>query len=261
MFYKFMGGCDDSLVEIFEKAVMQGSVRFASVAHFNDPYEFKFTPVIPSRETFDRWHDVHDPQRPARERADAWTNCNGSAWDYNTGFTPRLELMRHMYLLCLTQRWDSHLMWGHYASQYRGFVVCYKPDLVSALPGMSGWIGHGKVTYDDQVPELRWFSAPVGEMMKPTLLTKSDQWAYEAEYRALLCDDADQAGILRSIDPGLIAGVILGPRVPEALIAKAIAYRATNSDFSVDQLSSRHDSYELTTRVVQDNVRVFGAFL
>lgn len=261
MFYKFMGGCDEELVEVFDKAVVQGSVRFASAARFNDPCEFKFTPVAPSRETFDQWHEMHDPRRSAQERANAWASFSGSASDYNTGFAPRAELMRHIYLLCLTQRWDSNLMWGHYAAQYRGFVVCYKPELVSALPSMAGWIGQGEVVYDDQVPELRWFSAPVGEMMKPTLLTKSTQWAYEGEYRALLLDDADQAGILRTIDPDLVAGVILGPRAPEALIAKATAHRAANAGFSVKQVSSRNDSYALMSYEVQDNVRVFGAFL
>jgi hypothetical protein len=36
--------------------MLAGSLKFTSALHFNDPFEFKFESVAPTREAFDRWH-------------------------------------------------------------------------------------------------------------------------------------------------------------------------------------------------------------
>ena len=56
MFYKFVGGDEPALLDIFEKAVSNGSLKFTSALDFNDPFEFKFNSVAPTREVFDLWH-------------------------------------------------------------------------------------------------------------------------------------------------------------------------------------------------------------
>lgn len=56
MFYKFVGATEDALLDVFDKAVVQGSIKLGSATTFNDPFEFKFTSVAPTRDMFDVWH-------------------------------------------------------------------------------------------------------------------------------------------------------------------------------------------------------------
>ncbi|MFZ5700998.1 MULTISPECIES: hypothetical protein [Pseudomonadota] len=60
MFYKFVGGDEPALLDIFDKAVENGSLKFTSALGFNDPFEFKFNSIAPTREAFDAWHKRGD---------------------------------------------------------------------------------------------------------------------------------------------------------------------------------------------------------
>lgn len=66
-----------------------------------------------------------------------------------------------------------------------------------------------------------------------------------------------------NLEPGadLIAGVILGARVSEALIQKALAVRKARPDFTVDLVSSAQNSYALTAKGLEDQVRAMRGFL
>lgn len=50
MFYKFVGGDEPALLDIFDKAVENGSLKFTSALGFNDPFEFKFNSIAPTHE-------------------------------------------------------------------------------------------------------------------------------------------------------------------------------------------------------------------
>ncbi len=67
--------------------------------------------------------------------------------------------------------------------------------------------------------------------------------------------------LVHAIDPDLVAGVILGARVPEALVGKALALRKARLDFTVEEVGAPRDSYKLTTHRVEDNVRRMRGFL
>ncbi|OAG75289.1 hypothetical protein Amal_03542 [Acetobacter malorum] len=262
MFYKFIGGCDETLYHVFDKAVREGSVRFASAARFNDPFEFKFTTVSPStREAFDKWHDIYFPEYTAEQRSYAWSAFDGPASDFNTRFRPRAMMLAQLYVLCLARTWKKHLMWSHYASEHRGFAICYTDELTNTFTHDDNFCGQGDVTYSDNVPELRWFEGPPSEMMGPIIGTKSIEWEYEGEYRIVLQDPENKNAISRTIDTSLIAGIILGARASETLIAKATALRSERPHFRIWQVASRSNSFELVRREVEDNVRYFGSFL
>ncbi|WP_428333776.1 DUF2971 domain-containing protein [Novosphingobium sp.] len=262
MLYKFMGGSDEAILDVFEKAVREGSVRFASANRFNDPFEFKFTTVTPpTREAFDSWHDVYAPEYTAEQRSHAWSAFDGPASDFNTRFLPRAALLAQCYVLCLAKTWGRHLMWGHYASEHRGFAICYTDEFANEFVHDDNFGGRGNVLYSDKVPELHWFEGTPSEMMGPIIGTKSTEWEYEGEYRVLLYSPASKSAVFRTVDSSLIAGIILGARASEPLIAKAIALRAERPHFRVWQVTSAIDSFKLVTRPVEDNVRHFGSFL
>lgn len=79
------------------------------------------------------------------------------------------------------------------------------------------------------------------------MLTKSSDWAYEAEHRVGLTGAPGQEALFHAIDPDLVAGVILGARVPEALFEKALALRKARPDFTVEEVGPARDSYNLTS--------------
>jgi hypothetical protein len=82
--------------------------------------------------------------------------------------------------------------------------------------------------------------------MRPVLLSKSPDWAYEAEHRVVLNGPAGKDALFHTIDPDLVAGVILGARAPEALISKALALREMRPDLLVEGLGAARESYKLS---------------
>jgi len=261
MFYKFVGGSDEDQIAVFDHAVVNGSLKFTSAARFNDPFEFKFKSVAPARDAYDAWHRAHRPGVTAEQREHGWEALTGKQADCNSGLVPRVTMLEHLYVLCLAQRWDVHLMWSHYTSGHHGFAIRYKPEIATALAALPDYAMRGDVAYGDAVPDLRWFSEPPEDIMPPVMLTKSSDWAYEAEHRVVLSGSPSEDALFHRIDPGLVAGVILGARVPEALVEKALALRKTRPDFTVEEVGSARDSYKLTTHRVEDNVRRMRGFL
>lgn len=252
MFYKFVGGDDETILGVLDR-VVEGSLKLSAALHFNDPFEFKFTSVPPTREAFDAWHRENDPGRSATELEDAWASFSGPASHWNTTYSPRLDLLCGIFVLCLTRRWDSHLMWAHYASAHRGFAVTYSDGLLDAVSEDEGFVGCVDVTYQDEPPELRWFQCSRSEMLEPVLSTKSTEWAYERELRVCLAGDRAPA-LYRTVDPSVVTGIILGPRAPEALRARALAAQAANPSLEVKQVSAGK-RYEMTLVNVEANVR------
>ncbi|WP_312166763.1 DUF2971 domain-containing protein [Phenylobacterium sp.] len=262
MFYKFMGGVDEAaLLDIFEKAVVGGSFKFGAAWAFNDPFEFKFNALPPSsREAFEAWHRKHAPERTPQELENAWASFQGPTAHWNTELAPRIEALSNFYVLCLAQRWDSHLMWGHYTNSHRGFVICYKPELQDVLRAMPEHVGDGNVVYAEEAPALRWFDdAP--EAMCQILSTKPSEWAYERECRFVNSGPPGWPALFSAVDPQLIDGVILGVRAPEGLIKAACRLRAERPGFKVEQVTSERASYALVSHAVNDKVRSIGEIL
>lgn len=261
MFYKFMGGSNEDLIAVFDHAVVNGSLKFTSAARFNDPFEFKFRSVAPERDAYEAWHRIHRPEVTAEERENGWVALTGEQADWNSGLVPRMTMLEGLYVLCLAQRWDMHLLWSHYTSAHQGFVIRYKPEIVNTLTALPEFELRGDVAYADAVPDLRWFSEPPQTILPPVLLTKSSEWAYEAEHRIVLTGPPGREALFHAINPDLVAGVILGARVSDALIGKALALRKKRPNFTVEELTAARDSYNLTTHRVEDDVRRMRGFL
>lgn len=261
MLYKFVGGDEPTLLDIFEKAVTSGSLKFNSALDFNDPFEFKFNSVSPTRETFDAWHATHDPDRSDDELENGWASVSDENADWNANFAPRQNLLQHCYVLCLARRWDSHLMWAHYARNHFGYALMYRPEIVEAVELLNSYVGAGDVDYRAQLPDLRWFQVTQQEMVGPALFTKSEEWAYEREFRLIISGPPGELTQFRTVDPRLIAGVILGTRAPQTVIRKALAIQHIRPGFIVQKITSKPHSYVLDTYDVDENSWQYGHML
>ncbi len=260
MFYKFVGGDEPTLLDIFEKAVSNGSLKFTSALNFNDPFEFKFHSVAPTREAFDLWHKVHDPDRSTEELKHGWASFSGQA-DWSTSFVPRHNLLSQAYVLCLTRRWDSHLMWAHYAHNHEGFAIIYRPEILAAVRLLPDHGGTGDVLYQDQLPDLKWFQGSHEDMLGPILFTKSAEWTYEREFRLILSGPPGMPALYPAIDPNLVAGVILGTRCPPAVASAALAWQLSRPEFLVQKVTSTSGSYALETYDMDPNISQYGHML
>lgn len=73
---------------------------------------------------------------------------------------------------------ENLLFWAHYAGSHRGFCVEYD---ATVLPIKYAF----KVNYSNIYPRAR-YPAPADKRMLEPLLTKSNDWKYEDEYRLIL---------------------------------------------------------------------------
>jgi hypothetical protein len=261
MLYKFIQSEAHVLLDVFEKIVVGGSLKFSSALSFNDPFEFKFNSIAPSREIFDAWHRTYDPGRSADELEQGWASFSDSGADWNTAFVPRQNLLQQLYVLSLASRWDSHLMWSHYAGNHQGYAVIYRPELVAAVEALPARVAAGPVAYRAHLPDLPWFQVTPQEMVRPVLFTKSDEWSYEREFRLVLGGNPGQLALYKTIDPSLIAGVILGTRASNALVDRALALQKARPEFIVRKIASKARSYALEAYDVDGKSWHYGHML
>ena len=135
------------------------------------------------------------------------------------------HVVRSIRALCFSQELRSHLLWAHYADNHRGmcleysfseehiraccFPVRYSRDLPVlrgverfSVPGPNQGALHMRIEDDGQV-----------------FLTKSQEWAYEQEYRCLSwSEDPSSVGQRRPI-AGVLTGVYFGLRATAQTIS------------------------------------------
>lgn len=93
----------------------------------------------------------------------------------------------HYAIFTCSLRWDSILMWSHYARNHTGFCVGLNADKIKE----SGHFGKlGKVVYQDKFPEIKPRVAKKDDtMMQNSFLEthiKATDWQHEEEYRFMI---------------------------------------------------------------------------
>ena len=103
-------------------------------------------------------------------------------------------------IACLSSVRDDILMWSHYADGHRG--VCLKYEWNSdRAPAYHAY----EVKYDPNPPRLKITDALVPPGTVPFIVSKSNRWCYEKEYRVI----KDGKG-LEPVPPAWLKGVVLG---------------------------------------------------
>jgi hypothetical protein len=256
MLYKFVGADEEEkLLDKFNRIVVGGSMWFGSALSFNDPFEFKFETVAPARDRFDAWHREHAPGRTPEALSHAWEAFQGPASDWNTNLQPRLTAVSNLYVLCLAKTCDSQLMWAHYTRDYRGFCVMLDRPAIEAYAAREDFQGAEPINYVGALPRVRLFDEPPMETIRKIAFSKSDEWAYEQEFRVVLKGPEGRPGVAAVIDPSLISGVILGSRASQALREAADAIRTARPGFKVLEVTSKPGRYALDFKDLDVAVR------
>lgn len=117
------------------------------------------------------------------------------------------EWMQETSVTCFSGVNDHQLMWGHYADSHRGVCFVFEEQLWRDEP----WIGFD-VHYSSERPVVNLTRISEPDIMRDTLLNKSDVWAYEKEFRMIQWRNPPG---LREFPDTALKGFILGARISD----------------------------------------------
>ncbi|VGO14605.1 hypothetical protein PDESU_03168 [Pontiella desulfatans] len=221
MIYRYIGFQNEAESKL--KTISKNRLWFSSPQKFNDPFDCDFP--VSSSFTVDEFIEFtygcyeltgKDPKNIIRKYkiADIESRqalCHSILNAYKT------KMSSHG-ICCFSERWDSILMWSHYADKHAGICVGYddsnNDDLLI------------EVKYSTHYPELHIKETikDAGKVMEKYLLTKSSDWLYEREHRIIhksCCDDCDES-------PFPIVEVIFGVKADEQLKRDVIGSMDSN---------------------------------
>lgn len=278
-------------IERISRVVGDGMIYFSSPLDFNDP--------------FDCWSaaDVSTPdkrERVIQQANEAYKRWKAKGWDvsgmlegeesekYQKTLRDNPDFLAHMInddvhkrfmrhtrfgVCCLTEKCDNVLMWAHYADNHEG--VCFEFNLSGHLANATiNTKGHRRcfpfeftrpVKYQDDYPYWEWGD---GDLFTGACCTKSKEWEYEKEWRALMVNAAFPVGGTNEpalpkdigtykgwgeygLENGLLAGVILGCRIKNDL-KQCVVNLAKQRGIKISQASIDPSKYGLRIRPYEE---------
>ncbi len=247
-FYKYRPMNSLELVQRVEKIVLHNEIFFPPPSSFNDPFDLKpafslDAPPERQREDYLRLSRKYQPHySDAQHNAEADSVMAKSLDAENIGGTVAVIQTMHAQALtcvgvfCVSTKRDDILMWSHYADSHKG--VCLEFD------GMSPLMAHAqKVNYSRKRVPINPYTDDNMAMMEKAMLTKSEHWAYEAEWR--LCRYIEGPGPVQ-YRPTNLTGIILGALAsPDTLdtVRKWVSQRV--SPLSIYRATTSGQNFEL----------------
>lgn len=153
----------------------------------------------------------------------------------------QLDILREeSRVISFSERYDSPLLWAHYANSYRGACLHF---IGGRLMGRNSWSAIiGKVLYRDQRP-LFPLSLPLkiavaraagaqksdrrtAELNTAMFFTKASDWSYEKEYRAIY-STKDMTSF--EFNPRSFATIIVGPNMPQEDVDRLLSIASSSS--------------------------------
>ena len=207
--YKFVGPARLNVL-------LDKDIRFTQPATLNDPFEFR----------------CGAPEDPGHFEAKIHKKIEDES----------LRDSRNFGVLSLTEKEDSIPIWTHYADSHKGFAIGFDTS--------SEWLenarGEGKLRRVEYVKKRILSTRPSKEHPElrsgDILMTKRDEWEYEAEWRWIERRGPSEYAKVKSTDdgeliflcpfpPASVREIILGYRSSPALI-ESIRTLASTSDYA-----------------------------
>jgi len=138
---------------------------------------------------------------------------------------------------------DNLLMWSHYAGSHNGICI----ELSATDESHVDFISRAQpVQYRHEYPIVNFYMTNKVEKALAHVLTKSEHWSYEHEWRIIVDSNAEDRFI--SLPDGLISEVFLGTRITDnnrRLILETVSSAAIAGKLRVSQAIVTSDAYEL----------------
>lgn len=160
------------------------------------------------------------------------------------------EVQSHMNrvgVTCFSEVPDSILMWSHYAESHTGVCVEFdhadrKSVIAKALP----------VKYSSTYAPVKAFEDSHERQVELFLLTKSDCWSYEREWR--ICDFHGGVGV-QKLPENAIRSIRLGCRIDSSAKEAILSWvRQLSTPLLVLQAKKSSTQYALDFEAIVDNL-------
>lgn len=215
-FYKYRNIDKDNL-EFCRRIFTHNEIYLASRDQFNDPFDCKcdYSFSATDKEIKKYVRRIVKNQKPHLSRSEINREVNvlsqvikkKDAVFLEESKIGTEEIISNIGIFSLSTVPDDILMWSHYADSHKGFCVVLKDDpndyfIARAL----------QVKYTQDYPIVNPLVDSNEVRMNKLLLTKSNHWAYENEWRII--DHINGPGV-QVFPDHLFEGVILGCKMSE----------------------------------------------
>ncbi|MGV0983511.1 MAG: DUF2971 domain-containing protein [Limnohabitans sp.] len=203
-----------------ERIVCQNEIYFAAARSFNDPFDLRpvFSLAAPKAmqiKDYERLSKKFEPllnrqmrRKEARQAVgDSLNPARRQATEEAIQELHAEHITEQVGVLCVSTKRDDILMWSHYADSHRG--ICLEFDGHFAFMAQAQ-----KVEYARKRSPINVYVDSEDAAMKKALLTKSEQWAYEEEWRLIRYEHGPGSVQFR---PRNLTGIIIGAAASQGM--------------------------------------------
>ena len=181
--YKYYGDTPRDL-----DAVKNNKMWYSAPCNFNDVFDCDL--AIDEKEIFDNVLQMVPDKRGIRTGSPMWKQLKGTVSQKIRAFQSDFEALRtKMGIVCLSEAYDSLLMWAHYANDHCGMCVEYELLEFNRQLGFSPV----PIVYSKERVSIHTLETLEREMQGifiESLTSKSPEWSYEKEWRIIRDDGA-----------------------------------------------------------------------
>lgn len=208
-----------------ERIFTHNELYFSSPTHFNDPFDCKmdFTFEDSDDNDYRKWFEgkikndapnlsegeikqkVDDLLKEGFHKTDEWRMYHRKM--FSQLFEEEAALLG---VLCLSEKPDDILMWSHYADGHTGFCLEFDKAGLKEFWGFCEPVEYRNLYLNFK----EVVDAAISRKVHRFLLSKSEHWQYEKEWRVIVnCENP--ANRFQTFPDHLLKGIILGCQMPE----------------------------------------------
>lgn len=152
-------------------------------------------------------------------------------------------------VLSLSERWDSILMWSHYADHHKGICIEFDTTEVSHPDlGPVSYRSPRRIRASDLLAWKHHHSAEAEQRIRSIyFLSKAGQWRYEKEWRQV----NDASGITKP--QFRITAIYFGLQCDAAVIQSVVKLLDRDQHVQLYEIYPHHDIFRLKRRLVERN--------
>jgi len=217
-------------IEYLKQTLEDLTLKFSKMGDFNDPFEmaYQYHHVFENVQESENWtkdlscfYEPEESEESIHAKRVSWHPEYRKKGDLLHKVRQTVEdKLSNMAISCFSKTPYEPLMWAHYANNHKGICYCFESNSIFHGNGIQG----GDVKYSNLLPKVRYIEkrttlGTLEPQIEEIILTKSDNWSYEKEYRCFIESDE----LTHRYKPDALQAIILGCRTSKEDEEVAIA--------------------------------------